>query len=77
MNPPAVTALRVATNPNGPAIADDSISRTAVNADDPAEMSSGVPAANLPRSRYFPAWPPIWPHWHPGWNCCAPRPATC
>jgi hypothetical protein len=38
----------VATNPEGP-VADDGISRTAVNADDPAEMFSFVPTTELSR----------------------------
>jgi len=53
----------VATNPEGP-VADDGISRTAVNADDPAEMFSGVPTTELSRLAS-------------DLDRCAPRPAKC
>ncbi len=53
MKLPAQPAFPLATNPAAPAIADDSISRTTVNADDPAEMFSGVRAAELAALELF------------------------
>ena len=53
MKPPPLPAFQAATNPEAPAIADDSISLTAVNADDPAEMLSDVPTAELAALEMF------------------------
>ena len=50
---PALPAFPLATNPEAPTVADDSVSRTAVNADDPTELFSGLPAAELAALEIF------------------------